>query len=105
MYISTFVVPSYVKRAWFSLTYKKRVKILKNELFHAMTFILELSNFYFCLQKKFILFYFILFIYFIIFVCNNFEHLKYICICLYGVHCGEVLVLENIPGRTKFVNM
>ena len=38
-------------------------------------------------------------------VCKNFEPLIYISIYIYGVHCGKVLVLENIPGHKKIINM
>ena len=37
-------------------------------------------------------------------VCKNFEPLIYISIYIYEVHCGKVLVLENIPGH-KIINM
>ena len=34
-------------------------------------------------------------------VCKNFEPLIYISIYIYGVHCGKVVILENILGRKK----
>ena len=33
------------------------------------------------------------------------QPLIYINIYIYGVHCGKVLILENIPGRIKSINM
>ena len=36
-------------------------------------------------------------------VCKNVEPLIYISIYIYGVHCGKVLILENIPGYKKNV--
>ena len=38
-------------------------------------------------------------------VCKTFEPLIYISIYIYGVHCGKVLILENVPGRKKILNI
>ena len=38
-------------------------------------------------------------------VCKTFEPLLYIRIYIYGVHCGKVLILENVPGRKIILNI
>ena len=38
-------------------------------------------------------------------VCKNFEPLIYIRIYIYGVHCGKVSILENVPGRKIIINI
>ena len=92
-------------RSAYLCTFLRRTLKNKTVYFMFLNWTLILGHrrtYYLCLHRcKRIYIYIYIYIYTA--VCKNFEPLIYISIYIYGVHCGKVLILENIPGHKKII--